>query len=417
MAKKLNHFYPNENNYVDLNGMDSGGKKPPKKKKSQVWNKLRPLVIFVISLAVVVLIVFNAVSYVREHYFDPVDKENSNAVEVTIPKGSSLNKISDILYENDLIRNKQVFKLYVDFSDMASKLKAGTYELSKNMTFDDLIYALQEGKNDSNVAKATFKEGFTLEDFGDVLVEKGILKNTIRYKELATSGEAFAADYDFISSVIAENAAKEEGQKRNYVLEGYLFPDTYEYFTDASEEEIIKKQLSQFNAVFKDEYKARAQELGMSVDQIVTLASIIEKEARRSEDFSKVAAVFYNRLSDPDYGYLDSDATQAYALGIKGVYELGDKKTVATPYNTFRNGVGLPGLPAGPIGNPGKAAIEAALYPNEELMQDGEKYFYFVVSNTESGELEFNKTLEEHNAAVAKYKAMWDQSDQAAQGN
>ena len=105
---------------------------------------------FIISLSVVVLIVFGVVNYVKEHYFDPVDANDSTTIEVEIPKNSSLSTIADILYENNLIRNKQVFKLYVDFSDMSSKLKAGTYELSPDMTFDDIVYTLQEG----NVADA-----------------------------------------------------------------------------------------------------------------------------------------------------------------------------------------------------------------------------------------------------------------------
>ena len=407
MAKKLNHLYPDENNYIDLEPQKPGNGKKPQKKTRSGWSRMRTLVMFLISLAIVAAIVYGVVSYVRKEYFDPVASADSTAVEVTIPKGASLNKISDILYDNDLIRNKQVFKLYVDFSDMSSKLKAGTYELSKNMDFDDLIYALQEGKSDSNVAKVKFLEGLTIDDFSEVLIESGILKNTTRYQEIATSGEAFAQDYPVIADVIAKEAEKEPDQKRKYVLEGYLFPDTYEYYTDASEEEIIKKQLNRFNEIFSDEYKARAEELGMTVDDVVTLASIIEKEAK-PDDFSKVSAVFHNRLNKDET--LGSDATIMYALGLKNVYNIGDKVNTPSAYNTRQN----KGLPPGPIGNPSKAAIEAALYPFEEYMQEGDEYMYFTLTDPATGVLEFNKTLEEHNEAVAKYRPLWDAADAAA---
>ena len=126
-------------------------------------------------------------------------------------------------------------------------------------------------------------------------------------------------------------------------------------------------------------YQERAEELGMSVDDMVTLASIIEREASSTDYFAKVLAVFHNRLNDREnFGYLDSDATQAYGLGITGRLNLIDSElTTPTPYNTKWNGAGTQGLPAGPIGNPGRAAIEAALYPDEALMQDGDQYYYF----------------------------------------
>lgn len=145
----------------------------------------------------------------------------------------------------------------------------------------------------------------------------------------------------------------------------------------------------------------------MTVDDVVTLASIIEKEAK-PDDFSKVSAVFHNRLNKDET--LGSDATIMYALGLKNVYNIGDQANTPSAYNTRQH----KGLPPGPIGNPSKAAIEAALYPFEEYMQEGDEYMYFTLTDPATGVLEFNKTLEEHNETVAKYRPLWNAADAAA---
>lgn len=428
MATKLNNPYPdkNKNDWNDEKEYLSNGKLPVREPRSKrVWMRLRPFLAFIISIAIIACVVFGVFNYVKGHYFDPVDPNDMSAVEVTIPKGSSLNKISEILYESNLIRDKQVFKLYTDFSDMGGKLKAGTYTLSKNMTFDDIIYSLQEGNVEAEQIDTTFIEGRTAEEYAKKLVDDyAILKNTTHYMEVVTTGGDFIEQYPFLAEAKARDDARPEGQKRRYLLEGYLFPETYKNFTDATEEDVIKKQLDQFKKVFKDEYVARAQELNMSIDEIVTLASIIEKEASRKEDFKKVAAVFYNRLhSEEEFAqFLDSDATQAYGLGISGRLSLyDDELTTSTPYNTKRNGVGYPGLPAGPIGNPGKDAIEAALYPDQDLMKEGKEYYYFLATDPKTGEMAFTQGIDEFNEIKAQWQDAWAQADaeaaaKAAQG-
>lgn len=423
MATKLKNPYPdkNRNDWADETEFLSNGKPPAKKPKSKsVWNRLRPVLTFVISIVIVAGIAFGAFNYVKEHYFDPVDVNDSTEIEVKIPKYSSLSTIADILYEKDLIRNKQVFKLYTDFSDMGDKLKAGTYLLSKDMTFDDIIYSLQEGNVAAEEINTTFIEGRSVEEYAKKLVDEyAILKNTARYMEIVTTGEGFVEKYPFLAEAKAKDDAKPPEQKRKYLLEGYLFPETYKNFTDAAEEDIIEKQLKQFDKIFTDEYRARAAELNMSIDDVVTLASIIEKEAGKTEYFKKVSAVFHNRLNNQEeFGYLDSDATQAYGLGIERRIVLEDwELNTPTAYNTRRSNGGYPGLPAGPIGNPGKAAIEAALYPDEELMQEGDKYYYFVATDVEKGVVEFVKTNEELEALKAQWAGEWARIDAESAAN
>lgn len=407
MAKKLNDIYLKENKELETHKILVDSEKPKKKKpKSSAWAKLRPVVMVVISLALVGCIVFGVFSYVKGHYFDPVDVNDTTAVSVTIPKGSSLSKISEILYENDLIKSKQVFKFYVDFSDMTSKLKAGTYELSKSMDFDDLIYALQKGQSSAGTLRIQFIEGLGVTDYANVLVASGILKNTTEYLGIATTGEGFE-DYSFIADAIAKN--EESGGGMKYVLEGYLFPDTYDFYTNASAADAIKKQIERFSEVLdmkaegkEQTYRERAEELGMPVDEVVTLASIIEKEAK-SADFKKVSMVFHNRLDNEMR--LDSDAAVAYGLGLKKLSLTDEELNTDTPYNTRMH----MGLPIGPICNPSKAAIEAALYPDE----DYEDYFYFTLKDPETGEMVFAKTLEEHNENVAKYGHLYAEADAA----
>ncbi len=406
MAKKLNDIYLKENKELETHKILVDSEKPPKKKTnpSSTWNKLRPVVAVLISLAIVGGIVYGVFTYVKGHYFDPVDVSDPAMIEVTIPKGSSLSKISEILYENELIQNKQIFKLYVDFSDMTSKLKAGTYQLSKSMDFDDLIYALQKGKASAATARIQFIEGLGIEDYANVLVASGILKNTTEYLGIAASGEGFT-DYSFIAEAVAKNEEKGGGMK--YVLEGYLFPDTYDFYTNASASDAIKKQIDRFNEILdmkaegkEQTYRERAEEIGMSIHDMVTLASMIEKEAK-TPDFKKVSMLFHNRLDNEMR--LDSDATLAYGLGVKKLALTSQQLDTDSPYNTRK----IMGLPIGPICNPSRAAIEAALYPDEDYAD----YFYFTLKDPKTGETVFAKTLEEHNANVAEYQHLYAQAD------
>jgi UPF0755 protein len=158
--------------------------------------------------------------------------------------------------------------------------------------------------------------------------------------------------------------------------------------------------LNRFNEVFTDEYLTRAQQLNMTMDQVLTLASLIEREAQAPGDFAKVSAVFHNRLSQDMP--LQSCASLSYVLGVTKYVFNEDERATDSLYNTYKYN----GLPVGPVCNPGKAAIEAALYPNEEYLAGG--YLYFCNQNpAETSELVFAKTYEEHQANVEKYQQYW----------
>jgi UPF0755 protein len=148
---------------------------------------------------------------------------------------------------------------------MGSKLKAGTYELSPSMTFDEIIYTLRKGMNDTDTNKVTLLEGLTAENFADELVKGEALTGTEEYLRLCKTADGLTIVNNELKRIISEDKASSE--KRKYVLEGYLFPDTYEFFKDGSPSEIITKQLNRFNEVFPSTFYQRADELGMTVDE------------------------------------------------------------------------------------------------------------------------------------------------------
>ncbi|MGI5885436.1 MAG: endolytic transglycosylase MltG, partial [Candidatus Spyradocola sp.] len=185
-----------------------------------------------------------------------------------------------------------------------------------------------------------------------------------------------------------------------------LYPDTYEIYVDSSEETVIGKMLDRMNVIYGVAYRTRAEELGMDMDEVITLASMIEKEGK-ADTFDKVSAVFHNRL---DQGMaLGSDVTVQYALGVRRLVLTQEELAVDSAYNTYVH----TGLPVGAICNPGNAAIEAALYPDSDYVEEG--YLYFVLTDPETGELAFTKTLEEHDAIVEQYRPLWEAYDQASQ--
>lgn len=371
------------------------------KRMRRLWLAVRPAIVLGISLVIVFFIARFTVNYVLSNYINPVDVNDATPIEVTIPASSSASSIARILYgacgydKEGLISSTAAFKVYVDFVGKANSLKAGTYVFSKNMSIKQIVEELCEGNAPKATVTFTVPEGYTIVGIGKVLMEKGLISSEADLLSVAKSGSAFT-NFAFINDV----ASTSNVSSRAYVLEGYLFPDTYEVYADASVETIIIKMLNRFNVVFTDEYLTRAQQLGMTMDQVVTLASLIEREAQAPDDFAKVSAVFHNRLSQDMP--LQSCASLSYVLGVtKYVFNETERATDSL-YNTYK----YKGLPVGPVCNPGKAAIEAALYPNEEYLAGG--YLYFCNQNpAETSELVFAKTYEEHQANVEKYQQYW----------
>lgn len=365
---------------------------------SWLWHILRPFAMALCVLVVVAGVVMTGWNWVDRHFFAPVAEGDETPVAFTVDSGSSLTKVANNLEAQGLIHNRTVFKYYADFLGYGQKIQAGDYTITKSMALPEIVELLTTGDGKPITRNITVIPGWTIEDIANYLTQQKIVASPDEFLSLCRSGRDFSAYY-YIADVLASG----NPSSRLYVLEGYLAPDTYEIYTDATASDIIKKLLSQTEAVFKTEYHDRADELGMTMDQVITLASMIEKEAKTA-DFAKVSAVFHNRL---DAGMtLGSDVTVKYASGVRRMALTNEDLSVNSPYNTYQN----KGLPVGPICSPSAAAIQAALYPDEEFVQ--EQYLYFCSKDPNTGELHFSKTLEEHNLAVSIYAPLWQAYDQ-----
>ena len=366
---------------------------------SALWNILRPLLVGLGAVIVVIGLVYSGWNALYESFLAPVNIENSTDVAFEVESGQSLTRVANNLEAAGLIRNRTVFKYYCDFAGMGQKIQAGNYFLQPSMTMQEIADQLTRGDGNPLVRNITMIPGWTLEDFAARLVEDEVLESSDEFLALCRSGSQFSDFYYVADALATPNAAQ-----RKYLLEGYLAPNTYEIYTSASAEDIIRKLLSQTERAFPADYQDYAAGLGYTMDEILTLASMIEKEAK-SSDFAKVSAVFHNRLKQGMK--LQSDVTIHYVTGVRKMSLDNTDLGTHSLYNTYENA----GLPLGPICAPSVDAINAALYPDETYV--AENYLYFCAKDPESGELYFSKTLQEHEQAVAIYAPLWKEYDQS----
>jgi UPF0755 protein len=347
--------------------MMNGKKSLDKKRSSRFrWFNERKsdLSITFIGLVVVLL----ATIYV--HFLTPPSREPHSKV-VNIPTGVSFNDIARILEENGVIRDRRSFYLLARFEDAIPRVKAGEYEINTGMKPIEVLLKLVRG--DVIKYPITIPEGYNLFQIGEILDQDQVC---IRKNFLEK-----ARDPNFIASLGLEAES----------LEGYLFPDTYNFPKGFGEEPAIRQMVARFKAVYASLAK-RAEQLGLSQKEVVILASMIEKEAVEDQERGLISAVFHNRLHRGMA--LQSDPTAVYGLRTrKARSERITRQDLLrkSPYNTYH----VMGLPKGPIANPGLKSLQAALYPADV------NYLYFVSKN--DGTHYFSSTLQEHNRAVAKY--------------
>lgn len=364
-----------------------------------IWRVLRPILVFVCSFVIICGLVYTGWQKVDEMFFAPTDSQNQEVVSFSVKSGSSLSAVSKNLEAAGLIHNHTVFKYMADFMGMGQKIQSGDYELTRAMSATEILDQLISGDGKPLTMKITIIPGWTVEDVANYLVEIKVLSSADEFLSLCKSGEAYNGYY-FIEEVMKTGTVSQ----RKYALEGYLSPNTYEIYTSSSADTLIKRLLTQTEAAYLSGYDERAQELGLTMDEVFTLASMIEKEAKAS-DFAKVSAVFHNRLKAGMT--LGSDVTVKYASGSQKMSLNDSDLAVDSLYNTYTH----KGLPVGPICNPSMDAVVAALYPDEQYV--AQKYLYFCSAEPESGKLVFSKTLEEHNKAVSYYRQYWEEYDKS----
>ena len=370
-------------------------------KQEKAAKRIVAAVVVVVLLALAIT-GYSGYSYVKSS-LDPIDPNATTVIQVEIPEGSSTKEIGNILVQNKLIKNATIFNYYSKLKSY-NNFQSGYYNFSQSMSVDDLAKALQESGTPSPVdpiaGKVLVIEGYTLDQIAQAVKDNVYTKDT--KDETGFSSEEFletVKNPEFIKQMAAKYPtlfaslpAADSGVK--YQLEGYLFPATYDYSKATTMEELVEKMIAATDANLQPYYDQLSR-MGLTVNQLLTLASLVEKEGATDEDRRNIASVFYNRLNIAMP--LQSNIAILYAMGKLGKETtLEEDATIDTnidsPYNIYVHS----GLMPGPVDSPSLAAIQATLNPNET------DYFYFVADVT-TGTVYYSATIEEHNQNVEKY--------------
>ncbi|MGT2751332.1 endolytic transglycosylase MltG [Streptococcus orisasini] len=395
-------------------GKQSSKKKASKKKTANLNQKrqqrhkktnrlARKISTVLITLILILLLGFGGFGYYYvSSALKPLDAKSTKYIQVEIPSGSGNRMIGQILEKAGVIKNAAVFNYYTKFRNYGN-LQSGYYNLQKSMSLDDIAKALQKGGTTTPQApvmgKILIPEGYTIKQISRAITNNANTKKKTD-KTPFTSKEFLETikNKDFISRMVKKYpkllGSLPDASKVDYQLEGYLFPATYNYEKKTSVEDLIDSMLAAMDANMQNYYDT-IESKGKNVNEILTMASLVEKEGSTDDDRRKIASVFYNRI-DQDMP-LQSNIAILYAMG-----KLGEKTTlkedanidtkINSPYNVYTN----KGLMPGAVDNPGLSAIKATVEP------ESTDNLYFVADVT-TGEVYYAKTFEEHSANVEKY--------------
>lgn len=356
----------------------SSKKKKKKRKKSKVNNSVfGGIILVIVILTVSLVLAVGGISIGMEYY--GIGKTDED-IRFNIPAGSTNSEIADILVNEGVIKNKKLFMLALKFEKPAA-IYPGDITLQPSSGYSEIIEKLSQMRESYKTVSITFTEGENLLDIAKKLEDN----------EVCTADD-FLFEFNKNQGFDFENDVDDNGDMF-YRMEGYFYPDTYEFYVNDSAGNVTKKLREQFEKKYET-VKAKIKNSGMSLNEVMTLASIVQLEAASEDEMPKVASVFLNRLDDPDtYPMLQSDTTTNY---IKNVIKTEADNTASIEhytecYDTYK----CKGLPAGPICNPGMAAINAVLEPKKT------DYYYFC-NNLKTGETFYAKTLDEHEENLVK---------------
>lgn len=364
---------------------ESNLKRAERRKEDRVVRKI----VYILTIGILIVAGILAISgynYVSAG-LKPLDKNDKKLVQVEVPSGSSNRQIGDILEEGEVIRDGMVFNFYTNFKNLTN-FQAGYYQFSPNMTLDQISKELQQGGSAEpldDASKLTVPEGYDVDKIASLVAKKTDFKKEDFIKVMKDDKffEQLKAQYpDLLTD--AGNA-----KDVRYRLEGYLFPATYNVHKNRSLEDLVTQMVDTTNQILTP-YYSQIKEKGLNVQEVMTLASLVEKEGVTQSDRKKIAQVFFNRIEAQMP--LQSDISILYALGEhKEVVTIKDTE-VDSPYNLYTN----TGYGPGPFDNPSQEAILAVLDPTEN------DYIYFV-ADISTGKVYYAKTYEEHMELVEKY--------------
>lgn len=347
------------NNIVQESGMSDKRKKSPKKLL---------IIISLIAIGLIILFLTSFALYMRHYMYSP--NKNNVETEFTIQKGENVKVIAKTLQDKKLIKNDLPFLIYLKYKGISGRLIAGEYRFDPKLTPMEIVDIITSGRIASQ--KITIPEGWTSVQIAEYLAKKEIVT-----KENFLKATKEKYDYDFLSD-------KPSGTD----LEGYLFPDTYQISYHSNSKDIIDKMLINLDKKLTSQIRAEVESSGYSLYEVLTLASVVEREVAKQEDRKVVAGIFLSRLKEETP--LESCATIQYILEVNKKQFTYEETRTPSPYNTYIN----KGLPFGPIGNPGVESINAVLHPQIT------EYRFFLSAN---GVTYYSKTLAEHEDKKAKH--------------
>ncbi len=345
------------------------------------------LVITLIVIVAVLLISFLVSKKVHQEAFYGSAGSSNVMEEFEAKEGEGSTEVGKNLQKAGIIKHRYYFYYYVWKTDTAGKLQAGIYEFAPNMMIGELVEKMTAGEVKSKILKLTVPEGYSNEKIVEALRNKrpaiaDEFENIVMCKclnQAACECDVFNGKYDFLKQIPA-----------GVDMEGYLFPDTYFIDEEETGTTLASKFLNNYQRKVSSDLRSEVARQGKTLHEVMTMASIIEREVKTEKDRKLVSGIFWQRIADTHP--LQSCATLAYFLGVDKIkFSTEDTKTVSL-YNTYTN----PGLPPGPIANPGLASIEAAIYPQDS------SYYYFL-SDPETEEIIYSETSDEHSVNKEKH--------------
>ena len=353
-------------------------RRPTKRKKNRAGTVMNTVSYLVFILGISLVLAGIAI-YIANDVFAFVKPEKTAVLE--LEGEATRSQVAAMLKDEGIIRSKWAFQLYAKFSTDKDTFKSGKFEVRADMDYGQIINTLNRVSTYTEMVDVTIPEGFTLQQIAQLLEDSRVCGAS----DLIETATTYPFKHEFLQ------ALPQEANR----LEGYLFPDTYQFYINDNPVRVLNTMLNNFNNKYTSEMRSLTEKSGMSINQILTIASMIEREAVLPQEQVSISGVIYNRLNNSSqFPHLEIDATVQYALGKHKESLTYDDLKVDSPYNTYL----VNGLPKGPICSPGVGAILAALQPEKHK-------YYFYVANPEDGSHLFAKTNAEHEKNIAAMKA------------